>query len=120
MAKDSGKSFKTRWVEVRQDIDEKILSMANKSLSSLNDQLHKISGDEELSINSDLPKKLAIKILEKAQDIRSHLNKEEIISVSKKTGKQLLNQTSSKVKAAKSKIKFTHNKNGLKDNSEMQ
>jgi hypothetical protein len=94
MAKFISNQLKNKIKNTKQDIDRKILALANESLSGIKNQVQKHTSldMDKLELNSDLARNVAIRVLEKAQEVRKSLTTDELIKLSKDAPQKILNR----------------------------
>jgi len=84
--------LKKKVITTKQDVDQKILKVANDSIKSLKTQVKNYTSLDldKMDINGQLARDVAVRVLEKAQDIRKNLTTQELIKASKKTGRRVI------------------------------
>lgn len=92
MTKGFTELLKKKVITTKQDIDHKILNVASDSLKNIKSQFKKHTSLDldKVDLNSQLARNVAIRVLEKAQEVRKNLTKEELVRVSKNTGKKVI------------------------------
>ncbi len=99
MGKISGSQIKSKLVNKKQDLDRIILNVANESLRGIRTQVkkHTSLNLDDIELNSDLARNVAVKVLEKAQEIRKNLSKEELIAASKRASQKWVEKAKSSI-----------------------
>lgn len=92
--------LKDRVKTTKLDIDRKILTLTSESVKAIKTKVQKHTDIDVNSVefNSQLARDVALKVLEKAQDIRKNLSKEELIKASVKTQQKVVNKAKDKIR----------------------
>ncbi|MCB0357302.1 MAG: hypothetical protein KDD40_09860 [Bdellovibrionales bacterium] len=99
--------LKRKFKDTKQDIDRKLLNLTTESTKAIKSQIKKHTSLDldKVDINGQLAHDVALKVLEKAQDIRKNITTEELIKASKITGQKVLDSAKSKFINTSSKKK---------------